>query len=134
MTFEEVRAIAVELPGAVEAVAHGTRSFTVRKKLFLRLMEDGETLLLRTDPYERDHLLATAPAVFHLTDEIREHPWVMVRLADAAPAQLRPLVHDAWRRRAPRTLVEGFDTPIEILRSPPGLVVDAGAARRRRSG
>jgi len=109
MTFEEVRAIALELPGAAEAAAHGTRSFTVRKKLFLRLMEDGETLLLRTDAYEREHLRATAPAVFHVNDPIREHPWVRVRLPEADPAQLRPLVQDAWRRRAPRRLVEDFD-------------------------
>jgi hypothetical protein len=111
MTFEDVRAIALEFPGTVEAAAHGTHSFTVRKKLFLRLMEDGETLLLRTDPYERDHLLSTEPAAFHLTDQIREHPWVFVRLAEADPAQLRGLVQDAWRRRAPRRLVEAFDTP-----------------------
>ncbi len=109
MTFESVRAIALELPGAVEAMAHGTHSFTVRKKLFLRLREDGETLLLRTDPYERDHLLATAPSVFHVTDELREHPWVLVRLAQADPGQLRALVRDAWRRRAPRRLVDELD-------------------------
>jgi len=109
MTFEEVRAIALELPGAGEAASRGTRSFTVRKKLFLRLMEDGETLVVRTDPYERDHLLATAPAVYHLTGQIREHPWVFVRLSQADPAQLRALVQDAWRRTAPRRLVDEFD-------------------------
>jgi hypothetical protein len=109
MTFEEVRAIALGLPGTAEVASRGTHSFTVRKTLFLRLMEDGETLLLRTDAYERDHLLATAPAVFHVTSEIREHPWVLVRLAAADPAQLRGLVQDAWRRRAPRRLVERFD-------------------------
>ena len=110
MTFAEVRAIALELPETAEAASHGAHSFTVRKKLFLRLMEDGQTLLVRTDPYERDHLLSTAPAVFHLTDQLREHPWVFARLAEADPAQLRELVLDAWRRTAPRKLVDGFDT------------------------
>jgi hypothetical protein len=110
MTFETVRAIALALPGAVEVVSRGTRSFTVRKKLFLRLMEeDGRTLVVRTDRYERDHLLATASAVFHLTSQIRDHPWVFVWLAEADPAQLCGLVQDAWRRAAPRRLVEGFD-------------------------
>ena len=109
MTFEEVRAIALGLPSAAEATSHGTHSFTVRKKLFLRRMEDGDTLVLRTDRYERDHLLATAPEAFHVTDQIREHPWVFVRLAEADPARLRVLVEDAWRRTAPRRLVEEFD-------------------------
>jgi len=109
MTFEDVRAAALELPGVVEAASHGTHSFTVRKTLFLRLMEDSETLVLRTDRYERDHLLSTAPAVFHLTPQIRDHPWVFVRLAEADPARLHGLVRDAWRRVAPRTAVERFD-------------------------
>ena len=109
MTFESVRAIALELPGVAEAASRGTHSFTVRKTLFLRLMQDGDTLVLRTDRFERDHLLATAPAVFHITPQIREHPWVFVRLAHADPARLRELVRDAWRRVAPRRVVERFD-------------------------
>jgi len=115
MTFDEVRGIALELPGTAESTPHGTRSFTVRKKLFLRLMEDGGTLVLRTDPYERDHLLSTAPAVFHLTSQIREHPWVFVRLAEAEPAQLRGLVRDAWRRVAPRRLVDEYDAALPLI-------------------
>jgi hypothetical protein len=107
--FEAVRAVALGLPSVAESTARGTRSFTVRKKLFLRLMEDGRTLALRTDAYERDHLVSTAPAVFYLTDQIREHPWVFVRLAAADPAQLLTLVQDAWRRTAPRRLVDDFD-------------------------
>jgi hypothetical protein len=111
MTFEDVRAVALELPGAVEAVSRGTHSFTVRKKLFLRLLADGETLVVRTDRFERDHLLSTAPAVFHVTRQIHGHPWVFARLAAADPAQLRALVRDAWRRTAPRALVDAFDAP-----------------------
>jgi len=110
MTFEEVRAVALELPGAVETTSRGTHSFTVRKKLFLRLMEDGRTLLLRTDPYERDYLLSTAPDVFYVDDQLREHPWVCARLDRARPDQLRELVRDAWRRRAPTKVVEAFDS------------------------
>lgn len=110
MTLDDVRAIALELPGVAEAASRGTHSFTVRKKLFLRLMEDRETLVLRTDPYERDHLLATAPDAFHITDQIRDHPWVFVRLGEADAAQLRGLVQDAWRRAAPGRLVEELDT------------------------
>lgn len=109
MTFEDVRAIALELPAAVEAASRGTHSFTVRKKLFLRLMEDGQTLVVRTDRFERDHLLSTSPDAFYVTSQIREHPWVFARLAEAEPARLRELVHDAWRRVAPRGVVERFD-------------------------
>jgi hypothetical protein len=109
MTFEDVRAIALELPGVSEASARGVHSFMVRRTLFLRLLADGETLLLRTDRFERDHLLTTASGVFFVTPQIREHPWVFARLRDADPPQLRELIQDAWRRTAPRTLVDAFD-------------------------
>lgn len=110
MTFEDVRGIALELPEVSEASSRGVHSFTVRRKLFLRLLADGETLVLRTDRFERDHLLATAPGVFSVTPRIHEHPWVFARLREADPPQLRVLIHDAWRRTAPRTLVDAFDT------------------------
>ncbi|MFL5381657.1 MAG: MmcQ/YjbR family DNA-binding protein [Longimicrobiaceae bacterium] len=109
MTLEDVRAMVRDLPGAVEAESRGVVSFTVQAKLFLRLMEDGRTLLLRTDPYERDYLLSTAPEVFYVDDPLREHPWVCARLDRAQPDQLRELVRDAWRRRAPPKVVEAFD-------------------------
>ena len=108
-TLEDVRAITRELPGAGEASARGVHSFTVRGKLFLRLLEDGDTLVLRTDRFEREHLLSTAPGVFHVAPRIQDHPWVFARLSAADPAQLRPLIRDAWRRTAPRTLVDAFD-------------------------
>jgi hypothetical protein len=72
-------------------------------------MEDGKTLVLRTDSFERDHLLSIAPTVYSVTSQIREHPWVFVRLTEANPAQLRGLVQDAWRRVASRKAVHAFD-------------------------
>lgn len=109
MTFEDLRAIARELPAVEETATHGIRTFGVRKKHFLRFHEDEQILVLRTDAYERAHLLSTAPSVFHVDDRIRQHPWVFVRLAEADPAQLAELVRDAWRRVAPRGMVEAFD-------------------------
>ena len=109
MTFTDVRDIALELPVVEQAESHGTHAFSVRKKQFLRFREDEQILVLRTDAYERHHLLSTAPVVFHVDDRIRQHPWVFVRLAEADPAQLAELVRDAWRRVAPRGMVEAFD-------------------------
>ena len=109
MTFEDLRDMALELPAVEQAASHGIRTFGVRKKHFLRFREEEQILVLRTDAYERAHLLATAPAVFHVDDRIRQHPWVFVRLAEADPAQLAELVRDAWRRVAPRRMVEAFD-------------------------
>jgi hypothetical protein len=109
MTFEDVRAIALELPGVEETAGYGAHAFAVRKKQFLRFREEDQVLVLRTDAYEREHLLSTAPSVFFVDDRIRQHPWVFARLAAADPVQLAELVRDAWRRVAPRRMVEAFD-------------------------
>jgi hypothetical protein len=44
-TIELVRRLALALPGVQEGVCHGTPAFYVRRKLMLRLWEDGETLV-----------------------------------------------------------------------------------------
>lgn len=109
MRFDAFRARALALPGATEALARGTHSFLVRGTLFARLMEDGETLIVRTDRYERDHLVETWPEVYFVTPSIQDHPWVRLHLGRAEETRLGALVCDAWRRVAPRRLVAAYD-------------------------
>lgn len=109
VAFQEVRAWALALPGVEEGVSYGTPALRVRGKLFLRLWEDGETLVLKTDEYERDFLLESDPAAFFVTDHYRGYPIVLVRLAAVRPERLRALVVDSWRRHAPRRLVAEWE-------------------------
>lgn len=108
VAFQEVRGWALALPGVEEGTSYGTPALRVRGKLFLRLREDGETLVLRTDEYERDFLLESDPAFF-VTDHYRGYPIVLVRLAAVRPERLRALVVDSWRRHAPRRLVAEWE-------------------------
>ncbi|HET6616526.1 MAG TPA: MmcQ/YjbR family DNA-binding protein [Gemmatimonadota bacterium] len=109
MTYETVRELAGRLPGVEESTAYGTPALKVRGKGFVRLKEDGVTIVLRTDPLEREHLLRAHPGVFFITDHYRDHPWVLVRLAEATRAQMRELLEDAWRRVAPKRLIAEHD-------------------------
>lgn len=109
VAFHAVREWALALPGVEEGTSYGTPALRVRGKLFLRLWEDGETLVLRTDEYERDFLLESDPAAFFVTDHYRGYPIVLVRLAAVRPERLRPLVVDSWRRHAPRRLVAEWE-------------------------
>ena len=74
-----------------------------------RLKEDGETLVLRTDFVEREHLLKMNPRVFYLTDHYRDYPWILVRLPEVSPEELEELLADAWRRVAPKRLIADYD-------------------------
>jgi hypothetical protein len=108
-----VRELVKHLPGVEEGTSYGTPALKVRGKLFVRLKEDGETLVLRTDAFERAHLLRVAPQTFFITDHYRDYPWVLVRLPAADIEQLHELLEDAWRRVAPKRLITAYDATAE---------------------
>lgn len=106
VTFETVRRFGLALPETETSTSYGTPALKVRGKLFARLRDDGESLVLRTDLVERDLLLAANPKVFYITDHYREYPWVLVRLSAVEPDELQELLRDAWSRVAPKRLVQ----------------------------
>jgi len=109
MDFRTVRAIALGLPGPEEATSYGTPAFRVRGKLFARLHQDGESLIVRADLDEREVLVQADPRSFFVTDHYRDHPWVLVRLGSVSRTLLTEVLEQAWRQRAPKRLVQAFD-------------------------
>jgi hypothetical protein len=102
VTFAMVRDAALTLPGVVEGVSYGTPALRVGKTLIARLREDGVTLVLKVDPFERDILLDSEPGIFFLTDHYRGHPWILVRLEAAGLDRIEPLLRRAWLASAPK--------------------------------
>jgi len=105
VTYDIVRALARELPDVEESTSYGTPALKVGGKLFVRLKEDAETIVLRTDAYERAHLIGSDPRTFFITEHYREYPWVLVRLSEVKRAQIAELLEGAWRRVAPKRLI-----------------------------
>jgi hypothetical protein len=54
--WETAKALGLELPDTVEGTSYGTPALKVRDKMFARLREDGETLVVWTDFLEREAL------------------------------------------------------------------------------
>jgi hypothetical protein len=104
-----LRRLALALPDAEEGTAYGTPCWRVRKKLFARLREDGETLAVKVDMGERELLLASEPEVFFLTDHYRPYAYVLVRLPAIDAEELAEVLEDSWRRAAPKRLVKERD-------------------------
>ncbi|MBI3567916.1 MAG: MmcQ/YjbR family DNA-binding protein [Gemmatimonadetes bacterium] len=102
--FAVVRALAAVLPGVEEAMSYGTPALKVKGKLLARLREDGETLVVRTTPEDRELMLRTWPKLFHLTEHYRDYPFVLVRLDKIDRKQLAEVLEDAWVRVAPLRL------------------------------
>jgi hypothetical protein len=94
-SFETVRAFALALPGVEEGTSYGTPAFKVRGKLFARLHQDGETLVLRVEPEVRKAMMAAKPDHFFLTDHYRDYPWVLARFGQMSEAELQAALEDA---------------------------------------
>jgi len=96
ITFDTVRELAGELAGAEESTSYGTPAFKVRGTLFLRLWEDNETLVVRTEMDRREEMISDDPATYFLTDHYLNYPWVLVRLSKVRKNALRDLITSAW--------------------------------------
>jgi len=108
-TYATALSVARGFPGTEEGLSYGTPALKVRGKLLARLKEDGETLVVRVTPTDRDLLLQFEPAVFFITDHYRDYPWVLVRLRRIGRRRLAEVLEEAWRLVAPKRDLAEYD-------------------------
>ncbi|HWA27084.1 MAG TPA: MmcQ/YjbR family DNA-binding protein [Lacunisphaera sp.] len=99
-----VRRLALALPEVTEKICYGTPGFFVRKKLMLRLWEDGETLVCKLPMELREQLLEDSPDVFSITDHYRNYPAILINLNAVGESVLKERIAVAWRGVAPAKL------------------------------
>jgi hypothetical protein len=107
--FTAVRRLALALPGVEEGTSYGTPAFRVKGKFFVRLREDGESIVVKVGDDERDLLMEADPDAFFTTDHYRGYPSVLVRLSRVREADLAEVLDQAWARLAPPKLVAQRD-------------------------
>lgn len=105
VTFAVVREFALALPEAEEGTSYGTPAFKVRGKIFARLREEGDVLVVKIDSDYRDALTRSAPDTYFITPHYEKYPFVLVRLPEVDREDLRELLTDAWRLSAPKRLL-----------------------------
>ncbi|MFD1859175.1 MmcQ/YjbR family DNA-binding protein [Aeromicrobium camelliae] len=102
-TEDDVRRLALALPGVEERTAYGTPAFYAGGRIFLRLRDKPEALVAWcSDLGEREALLASDPDVFFTIDHYAGHASVLVRLERIGVDELAEVIEDAWRARAPQ--------------------------------
>lgn len=110
MTFDEVRKIALAWPEVEDGTSYGTPALKVRKKMLVRLKEDGDSLVIPgVPPDERDMLVENQSKVFYFTDHYKDYPMVLVRLSKAKRATVEPLLRRQWRALASKATLREFD-------------------------
>jgi hypothetical protein len=96
MTWDDVSRLATAFPRAVEGTSYGTPAFHLGKKFWMRMKEDGVTLVLRITFDEREILMRAKPKTFFITDHYRDYPAVLVRLEKISEGELKDLLQRSW--------------------------------------
>lgn len=101
ITYDTVRQIGLELPHVAEGTSYGTAALKVKGKLFVRLREEGDVIVLKMPFDQREELMAADPETYYITDHYREYEWVLVRLSKVSIDALRDLIKGAHRNTLP---------------------------------
>jgi hypothetical protein len=109
-TEEDVRRIALSLPETTEKPWYHTPGFRVKDKGFLRIRTEAEggLVVFVADLGEKDALLASDPEKFYTTPHYDGHAIVLVNLSAVDEDELRELITDSWRLKAPKRVLKSF--------------------------
>jgi hypothetical protein len=109
MSIDEVRALALALPGSAESPHFERTSFRVGGKIFATAPPDGQSMNIFVDELDARAAIDVDPAAFEEVRWGKRMVGVRVNLASADPAQVKELMELAWRIRAPAKLRRGRD-------------------------
>jgi hypothetical protein len=101
VTYDTIRRLALTLPNVQEGMSYGTPALKVKGKLFVRLHEDLDKIVLKMPFDRREEMMAADPETYFITDHYREYPWILVSLAKVHPDALLDLLRIAHRAASP---------------------------------
>jgi hypothetical protein len=100
--FDLVCAPLFTLKGVEASTSYGTPALKFKKTLFVRLREDGNSIVIRIDLADRDRLLRDRSDVFFLTDHYIAYPYVLAHLRVLEPEELYVLLKPLWESLQPK--------------------------------
>jgi len=110
VTEDDVRRVALSLPATTEKPSYGTPGFRVKDRLFARIHNDGDLLVVWTgDLAEKDALMAAEPGKYTSTPHYDGNVTVLVRMGAVDVDELTDVLTESWRLRAPAKLLAAFD-------------------------
>jgi hypothetical protein len=111
VSHDDVRKIALDLPGSFEQPSYGGRpSWRTKARMFTWIREDPEALVVWVDSVEeKEALIASEPGKFFTTPHYDGHALALVRLEELDVDEAAELITESWRLRAPKSLVKEWD-------------------------
>lgn len=115
ITEEDVRRVALGLPGASEQKSYGgSPSWRTRPRMFTWIRDDDGALVVWVGSVEeKGALLDSDAGKYFTTPHYDGHPVVLVRMDLIDMGELTELVTESWRHRAPRALTATWETTTE---------------------
>ncbi|MFF4234104.1 MmcQ/YjbR family DNA-binding protein [Streptomyces sp. NPDC001820] len=109
-TADDVRRLALSLPGAMEKLAWGMPTFRLEGggKVFASLDDDDKVMGVKCPKGDREELIACEPEKFFIrVGHDENYAWLRVRLAALDDdEELYAILLDSWRQAAPRKLLD----------------------------
>jgi hypothetical protein len=111
MRLETARKFALSLPETTEEPHFEKSSFRVKGKIFATVPLGGKHLNVSAEPDEGQALVDQFPEAFEPIPwgKRPQMEWISVVLAKADRAIVQELLEDAWRRKAPKRVVDAYD-------------------------
>jgi hypothetical protein len=112
VTVEDVRRVALGLPGTTEHLIRDRVKFRVKRLVYVAFSRDETVMGFGFPKEERASLVEGEPAKFLLppVSDLR-YNWVDVRMAELGVQEMTELVTDAWTMVVPKRVArEYFDT------------------------
>jgi hypothetical protein len=102
VTHDDVRSIALDLPGAFERASHGGRpSWRTKRRMFAWIRDEPEALVVWVESEdEKRALIQAEPAKFFTTPHYDGEPIVLVDLDVVDRREAAELVTESWRLRS----------------------------------
>jgi hypothetical protein len=110
-TQDDVRRIALSLPGTSEQHGYGSGDFRVAGRGFIRIRTevDGALIVLVSDRAEKDALLAADPERFFTEPGREALASVLVHLEAIELDELEELITEAWCHKAPARALQAWE-------------------------
>jgi hypothetical protein len=106
VTAAQLRKLALSQPESEEKSHFEQPDFRVKNKIFAELSQDGTLGTLKLPPELQAALIDSHPDIFFpAAGAWGRGGWTRVTLANAELELLRPLVREAWRQIAPKSLL-----------------------------
>ena len=103
VSVQQVRTVALRLPRTTEHLIHDRVKFRVGQIVYVAFSRDETVMGFAFPREERQALVDSEPAVFHLpgASDLR-FQWVQAWMSALDPARMAEVVVDAWRMVVPK--------------------------------